>query len=113
MLRYLENVWTAAKPAANHDVSDRLASHGLPVEFAAVSGNHDSDLTEDVLQGLRVTRLLSGDPFQITFVRTMHGFELKDVASIYRYRTELVRLHPSLRPQLLLMEPAPTEPTQQ
>lgn len=113
MLRYLENVWTAAKPAANHDVSDRLASHGLPVEFAAVSGNHNSDLTEDVLQGLRVTRLLSGDPFQITFVRTMHGFELKDVASIYRYRTELVRLPPSLRPQLLLMEPAPTEPTQQ
>ena len=62
-LRYLENMWNHAKPSANYDVSDRLAAHGLPVEFAAVSGDPDSDLTEDVMQSLRIPRLSDRQSF--------------------------------------------------
>lgn len=103
-LRYLETMWNAAKPSANYDVSDRLAAHGLPVEFAAVSGAPDSDLTEDVLQSLRIPRLLTGNPFQIAFVRTLHGLELRDLGSMTRYLTELGRMDSASRQQILLTD---------
>ncbi|MYC93713.1 MAG: hypothetical protein F4X14_01975 [Caldilineaceae bacterium SB0661_bin_32] len=103
-LRYLETMWNAAKPSANYDVSDRLAAHGVPVEFAAVSGNPDSDLTEDVMQSLRIPRLLTGNPFQIAFVRTLHGLELRDLGSMTRYLTELGRMDSASRQQILLTD---------
>ena len=103
-LRYLENMWNAAKPSANYDVSDRMATYGLPVEFAAVSGDPDSDLTEDVMQSLRIPRLLTGNPFQIAFVRTLHGLELKDLGSMTRYLAELGRMDDASRQQILLTD---------
>ncbi|MXZ19296.1 MAG: hypothetical protein F4Y84_01540 [Caldilineaceae bacterium SB0665_bin_25] len=103
-LRYLETMWNAAKPSANYDVSDRLAAHGVPVEFAAVSGDPDSDLTEDVMQSLRIPRLLTGNPFQIAFVRTLHGLELRDLGSMTRYLTELGRMDSASRQQILLTD---------
>ena len=103
-LRYLESMWNAAKPSANYDVSDRLAAYGLPVEFAAVSGDPDSDLTEDVMQSLRIPRLLTGNPFQIAFVRTLHGLELRDLGSMTRYLAELGRMDSASRQQILLTE---------
>ncbi len=103
-LRYLESMWNHAKPSANYDVSDRLAAHGLPVEFAAVSGDPDSDLTEDVMQSLRIPRLLTGNPFQIAFVRTLHGLELSDLGSMTRYLAELGRMDSAARQQILLTD---------
>ena len=103
-LRYLESMWNAAKPSANYDVSDRLAAYGLPAEFAAVSGDPDSDLTEDVMQSLRIPRLLTGNPFQIAFVRTLHGLELRDLGSMTRYLAELGRLDNASRQQILLTD---------
>ena len=103
-IRYLESMWNHAKPSANYDVSDRLAAHGLPVEFAAVSGDPDSDLTEDVMQSLRIPRLLTGDPFQIAFVRTLHGLELNDLGSMTRYLAELGRMDNVSRQQILLTD---------
>lgn len=103
-LRYLENMWNAAKPAANYDVSDQMAAHGLPVEFAAVSGDPDSDLTEDVLQSLRIPRLVTGNPFQIAFVRTLHGLELKDLGGMTRYLAELGRMDNASRQHILLTD---------
>ncbi len=108
-LRYLESMWNAAKPSANYDVSDRMAAYGLPVEFAAVSGDPDSDLTEAVMQSVRIPRLLTGNPFQITFVRTVHGLELQDLGSMARYLTELGRLDYASRQQILLTEAAYAE----
>lgn len=108
-LRYLEGMWNAAKPSANYDVSDRMAAHGLPVEFAAVSGDPDSDLTENVMQSLRIPRLLTGDAFQIAFVRTLHGLALKDLGSMSRYLGELSRMNPSARRQILLTDTANAE----
>ena len=108
-LRYLEGMWNAAKPSANYDVSDRLAAYGLPVEFAAVSGDADSDLTDSVMQGLRIPRLLTGDSFQISCVRTLHGLELKDLGSMARYMAELGRLNYASRQQILLTEAAYAE----
>ncbi len=103
-LRYLENMWNAAKPSANYDVSDRMAAYGLPVEFAAVSGDPDSDLTADVMQSLRIPRLLTGNAFQIAFVRTVHGLELRDLGSMTRYLAELGRMDNATRQQILLTD---------
>ena len=108
-LRYLEDMWNTAKPSANYDVSDRLAAYGLPVEFAAVSGDPDSDLTEDVMQSLRLPRLLTGNTFQITFVRTLHGLELKDLGSMARYLAELSRMNTTSRQRVMLTEAAQAE----
>ena len=96
-------------PSANYDVSDRLAAYGLPVEFAAVSGDSDSDLTEDVMQSLRMPRLLTGNTFQITFVRTLHGLELKDLGSMARYLAELSRMNTTSRQRVMLTEAAQAE----
>lgn len=103
-IRYLESMWNHAKPSANYDVSDRLAAHGLPVEFAAVSGDPDSDLTEDVMQSLRIPRLLTGNPFQIAFVRTLHGLQLNDLGGMTRYLAELGRMDNVSRQQILLTD---------
>ena len=103
-MRYLESMWEVAKPSANYDVSDRLAAYGLPVEFAAVSGDPDSDLTEGVMHSLRIPRLLTGNAFQITFVRTLHGLELNDLGSMSRYLAELGRLTPAARQRILLAD---------
>lgn len=102
--RYLESLWSNAKPAANYDVSDRLASHGITVDFAAVSGSPQSDLTESILRDFRVAGLPSGDPFQVTFVRTVHGLSLTDLGSVQRYRQELARLGSNGRRQVMLTE---------
>lgn len=90
--RHLEFLWSNAKPSANYEVSDRLATHGITVDLAAVSGDPESDMTEMTLQDFRVARLVTGDPFQITFVRTVHGLKLEDMESSHRYREELHRL---------------------
>ena len=108
-MRYLESMWDVAKPSANYDVSDRLAAYGLPVEFAAVSGDPDSDLTEGVMQSLRIPRLLTGNAFQITFVRTLHGLELNDLGSMSRYLAELGRMNRAARQQILLTDAANAE----
>jgi hypothetical protein len=102
-------MWDVAKPSANYDVSDRLAAYGLPVEFAAVSGDPDSDLTEGVMQSLRIPRLLTGNAFQITFVRTLHGLELNDLGSMSRYLAELGRMNRAARQQILLTDAANAE----
>ena len=102
--RYLESLWSNAKPAANYDVSDRLAAHGIIVDFAAVSGNPQSDLTESILRDFRVVGLPNGDPFQVTFVRTVHGLSLADLGSVQRYRQELARLGANGRRQVMLTE---------
>lgn len=102
--RYLESLWSNAKPAANYDVSDRLAAHGITVDFAAVSGSPKSDLTESILRDFRVVGLPNGDPFQVTFVRTVHGLSLADLGSVQRYRQELARLGVNGRRQVLLTE---------
>ncbi|MCL4834477.1 MAG: hypothetical protein KJZ86_18675 [Caldilineaceae bacterium] len=102
--RYLESLWSNAKPAANYDVSDRLAAHGITVDFAAVSGSPQSDLTESILRDFRVVGLPNGDPFQVTFVRTVHGLSLADLGSVQRYRQELARLGANGRRQVLLTE---------
>ena len=86
-----------------------LAAYGLPVEFAAVSGDPDSDLTEDVMQSLRIPRLLTGNTFQITFVRTLHGLELKDLGSMARYLAELSRMNTTSRQRVILTEAAQAE----
>lgn len=101
--RYLEFLWSNAKPSANYDVADRLATHGIHVDFAAVSGDADSDLTQMVLQDFRVARLLTNDPFRITFVRTVHGLNLDDLESVHHYRAELSRLSSEEEAQILLM----------
>jgi hypothetical protein len=67
--RYLEALWSHAKPAANYDVADRLAAHGIPVDFAAVWGSPESDLSETTLREFRSTLLPTDDPFRINFVR--------------------------------------------
>ena len=102
--RYLEALWSNAKPAANYDVSDRLAAHGITVDFAAVSGSPQSDLTESILRDFRVVGLPNGDPFQVTFVRTVHGLSLADLGSVQRYRQELARLGANGRRQVMLTE---------
>lgn len=102
--RYLESLWSKAKPAANYDVSDRLAAHGITVDFAAISGSPESDLTESILRDFRVNGLPSGDPFQITFVRSVHGLSLADLGSVMRYRQELARLGINGRRQVMLAE---------
>jgi hypothetical protein len=87
--RYLEFLWTTAKPATNYDVADRMAAHGMPVDFATVWGSGDSDLGESTLREFRMAALSTDDPFRITFVRTIHGLMLTDLSSIHRYHREL------------------------
>ena len=100
--RYVEAVWNRAKPTANYDVADRLAVYGVTVEFAAASGAPDSDLTRTLLEEFNVTLLPTGNPFSLTFVRTVHGLSLDDLDCMRRYRDELTHLAPAERSFILL-----------
>ena len=104
MRRFLESLWNRAKPTANYDVADRLVVTGVEVDFAAVSGGGDSDLNESVLGEYRLARLVTGDPFTMTCVRTVHGLGLDDLESVHHYRAELGRLSGAERGQILLAE---------
>ncbi len=101
---HLEALWNLAKPAANYDVADRLAAQGVVVELAAVSGRPDSDLDPGLLQEFRLARLVTGNPFHLTVVRTVHGLRAADLESIQRYWAELSRLGPSGWQVLLLCQ---------
>jgi hypothetical protein len=102
--RYLEALWSHAKPAANYDVADRLAAHGIPVDFAAVWGSVESDLSETTLREFRSTMLPTDDPFRLNFVRTVHGLTLEDLGSIRRYYNEMMLLNDTNLDQLALVE---------
>lgn len=104
MRRFLESLWNRAKPTANYDVADRLVVTGVEVDFAAVSGGGDSDLNESVLGEYRLARLVTGDPFTVTCVRTVHGLGLDDLESVHHYRAELARLSGAERGGILLGE---------
>lgn len=100
--QYVESAWNRAKPTANYDVVDRLATRGAKVEFATVSGDADSDLSRALLDEFGVTLLPTQDPFSITFVRTVHGLAMDDLESIHRYKAELSHLSPDERALVLL-----------
>lgn len=102
--RYLEALWSHAKPAANYDVADRLAAHGIPVDFAAVWGSPESDLSETTLREFRSTLLPTDDPFRINFVRTVHGLTLEDLGSVRRYYTEMMLLAQPNLDQIALVD---------
>ena len=101
--QYVETAWSRAKPTANYDVVDRLATRGTTVDFAAASGHPDSDLTRTLLDEFSVALLPTEDPFSITFVRTVHGLGLEDLDCVQRYRTELRYLSSEERALILLM----------
>jgi len=102
--QYAESAWSRAKPTANYDVVDRLATRGSTVDFAAASGDPESDLTRAMLDEFNVTLLPTEDPFSITFVRTVHGLGLADLNSVQRYRTELRYLSPEERALVYLAD---------
>lgn len=83
-------------------------THGITVDFAAVSGSPQSDLTESILRDFRVAGLPSGDPFQITFGQ-VHGLSLTDLGSVQRYRQELGRLGSNGARQVMLTEVGSSE----
>ncbi len=90
--RYLETVWSRAKPTANYDVADRLATHGVLINFAAASGHPQSDLAGSLQQDLGVALLATQDPYSLLLVRTVHGLGADDIESVQRYRAEWRRL---------------------
>ncbi len=90
--RYLETVWSRAKPTANYDVADRLATHGVLINFAAASGHPQSDLAGSLQQDLGVALLATQDPYSLLLVRTVHGLGADDIESVQRYRAEWGRL---------------------
>jgi hypothetical protein len=105
----VEAAWHRAKPTANYDVADRLAVYGVTVDFAAVSGNADSDLTRSMLEEFNIRLLPTENPFTILFVRTVHGLALDDLDCIRRYRREVEMLTPGQR-DLLMLAPYSTKP---
>ena len=100
--RYLEFTWRNAKPSANVDLADRMAAHGIPVDFAAVSGRPDSELPRSVLHEFRLAQLVTYNPFSITVVRTLHGLSLPDIGAVHRYREEMKRLSAAEQAAILL-----------
>jgi hypothetical protein len=102
--RYVEAAWNRAKPTANYDVADRLAVYGITVDFAAASGNADTDLTRSLLEEFGVRLLPTENPFTIIFVRTVHGLALDDLDSIRRYREELEYLPSEQRTLVSLVD---------
>ena len=102
--RYIEHVWHRAKPTGNYDVSDRLAIYGMTIEFVAASGDMNSELTRALLDEFNFTLLPTGNPFNILFLRSIHGLGLGDIESIRRYQTELDYLSPAERRLILLDE---------
>ena len=101
--RYLEFTWRNAKPSANVDLADRMAAHGIPVDFAAVSGRPDSELPRSILHEFRLAQLVTYNPFSISVVRTLHGLSLPDIGAIHRYREEMKRLSEAEQGAILLV----------
>jgi len=102
--RYIEHVWHRAKPTGNYDVSDRLAIYGMTIEFVAAAGDMESELTRALLDEFNFTLLPTGNPFNILFLRSIHGLGLGDIESIRRYQNELNYLSPAERRLILLDE---------
>ena len=100
--RYVETSWNRAKPTANYDVADRLAVYGITIDFAATSGDPDSELTRALLDEFNITLLPTENPFAVIFVRTVHGLSLDDLDSTRRYRLELRYISPQQRQLVLL-----------
>lgn len=103
--RYVESVWHRSKPTANYDVADRLAVYGITIDFAAVSGDPDSELNRTLLDEFGVAMLPTENPFTILFVRTVHGLALDDLDSMRRYREEMRLLRPAARAVVELVTP--------
>ena len=76
----------------------------IEVGFVVVCGGGESDLNEAVLGEYRLARLVTGDPFTVTCVRTVHGLGLEDLESVHRYRAELGRLSGAERGVILLVD---------
>ncbi|RIK42494.1 MAG: hypothetical protein DCC55_08645 [Chloroflexi bacterium] len=102
--RYVENAWNRAKPTGNFDVADRLAVYGTTIDFATASGKANSDLTRALLEEFNVTLLPTENPFQISFVRSVHGLSLHDLDAMRRYRDELAYLSADERSLVLLAD---------
>jgi hypothetical protein len=102
--RYVENAWNRAKPTGNFDVADRLAVYGTTIDFATSSGAANSDLTRALLEEFNVTLLPTENPFQITFVRSVHGLSLQDLDAMRRYWDELAYLSAGERSLVLLAD---------
>lgn len=102
--RYVEHVWHRAKPTANYEVTDRLAIHGMTVEFVAASGNVTSELTRALLDEFNLTLLPTNNPFTLLFVRSVHGLALGDLESVRRYQAELTYLSAAERRLVLLTD---------
>lgn len=107
--RYLEGLWNRAKPTANYDVVDRLAVHGISVDFAAAWGTSESELSWTLQEEFKVALLPTGNPFTALLVRTVHGLALEDLACMRRYQTELSQLSPEAR-TLVQLDNSPTSP---
>ena len=102
--RYIDAVWNRAKPAANYDVSDRLAVYAIAIDFVAAAGGADSDLTHALSGEFNITLLPTQDPFSVFFVRTIHGIGRHDLDSMRRYRGEFLALTSDER-ALIVIEP--------
>ncbi len=102
--RYVESAWNRAKPTANYDVADRLAVYGVSVDFAAASGQADSELTRALLDEFNVRLMPTQNPFSIIFMRTIHGLRLDDLDSMLRYGQELRYLPQDYR-DLVCLDP--------
>ncbi|MEX1020690.1 MAG: hypothetical protein WDZ49_13580 [Litorilinea sp.] len=95
--RYVESAWHRSKPTANYDVADRLAVYGITIDFAAVSGDPESELNRSLLDEFGVALLPTENPFTIIFVRTVHGLALDDLDCMRRYQEEMRLLRPAAR----------------
>ncbi len=107
--RYLEGLWNRAKPTANYDVVDRLAVHGISVDFAAAWGTSESELSWTLQEEFKVALLPTGNPFTALLVRTVHGLALEDLACMRRYQAELGQLSPEAR-TLVQLDNSPISP---
>ena len=74
-----------------------MAVYGITIDFAAVSGDAESELTRNLLDEFGVTLLPTENPFTIIFVRTVHGLALEDLDSMRRYAEEMQHLRPAAR----------------
>lgn len=102
--RYMDTTWNRAKPAANYDVSDRLAVYAITIDFMAASGALDSDMARAVNGEFNLTLLPTQDPFSIFFVRTVHGIGRHDLDSMRRYRSEFLGLTADERALVALVD---------
>ncbi len=102
--RYVDATWNRAKPAANYDVSDRLAVYAITIDFIAASGALDSDMARAVNGEFNLALLPTQDPFSIIYVRTVHGIARHDLDSMRRYRNEFQNLTTDERALVMLVD---------